>query len=155
MKNLYIYLFYLLIAIKVTAQVPSTIYSEKSRVFDSYPQFYKLRTTAPEIIMPGFDINQLLEEDEAVLGMEVPYRFGKGFDVNHSLADGMWIKVDSGSIWLMKVTSPGAYSINFIFNELFLPESAALYIYSYDGSMVYGPVISKQNLVRKRCCMLP
>ncbi len=99
--------------------------------------------------MPGFDINTLLEEDEAVKGMDVPYRFGKGFDVNYSLADGKWTKVDSGSVWLMKVSSPGAYSINFIFNELYLPEGAELYIYSTDGSMVYGPVTSKQNLERR------
>ncbi|MBA7535527.1 hypothetical protein ES705_27785 [subsurface metagenome] len=137
---------YLLLVINIAAQVTSNIYSEKSKVFDSYPQFSELRYSAPEIIMPGFDINRLLEEDEAVKGMDIPYRFGKGFDVNYSLADGIWTKVDSGRVWLMKVTSPGAYSINFIFNELFLPESAELYIYSYDGSMVNGPVTSKQNL---------
>ena len=104
---------------------------------------------APEIILPGFDINRLLEEDEAVKGKDVPYRFGKGFDVNYSLADGKWTKVDSGRVWLMKVTSPGAYSINFIFNELYLPDGAELYIYNADGSMVYGPVTSKQNLERR------
>jgi len=114
-----------------------------------YPQFDKLQTIAPEIIMPRFDINRLLEEDEAVKDMDVPYRFGKGFDVNYSLADGKWTKVDSGRVWLLKITSPGAYSINFIFNELYLPEGAELYIYSADGSMVYGPVTSKQNLSKK------
>ena len=56
--------------------------------------------------MPGFDINRLLEEDEAVKGKDVPYRFGKGFDVNYSLTDGKWARVDSGRVWLMKVTSP-------------------------------------------------
>jgi len=96
--------------------------------------------------MPGFDVNRLLEEDESVKRMDVPYRFGKGFDVNYTLADGIWTKVDSGSVWLMKVTSPEAYSINFIFSELFLPVNAELYIYNYDGNMIYGPVTSKQNM---------
>ncbi len=96
--------------------------------------------------MPGFDINSLLEEDEAVKGMDIPYRFGKRFDVNYSLTDGKWTEVDSGRVWLMKVTSPAAYSINFIFNELYLPKGNELYIYSNDGSMVYGPVTSMQNL---------
>ena len=149
MKKLSVYFFvYLLLAVNLTAQVTSNIYSETSKVFDLYSQFDKFRTTAPEIVMPGFDINRFLEEDEAVKGMDVPYRFGKEFDVNYSLADGKWTNVDSGRVWLMKVTSSGAYSINFIFKELYLPEGAELYIYSTDGSMVYGPVRSKQNLER-------
>ena len=64
MKKLSICLsIFLPIAIDVAAQVTSTIYFEKSKVFDSHPRFDKLRTLAPEIIMPGFDINRLLEED--------------------------------------------------------------------------------------------
>ncbi|MBA7534629.1 hypothetical protein ES705_26878 [subsurface metagenome] len=105
-----------------------------------------LRSSAPEIIMPGFDINRLLEEDEAVKGMDIPYRFGKGFDVNYSFADGKWTNVDSGRVWLLRITSPGAYSLNFVMDELYIPEGAKLYIFSDDGSMVYGPVTSKQNL---------
>lgn len=81
---------FLLLAISVTAQINSYIYSEISKVFDSYPQFDKIRTTAPEIIMPWFDINCLLEEDEAIKDMNVPYRFGKGFNINYSLAAGLF-----------------------------------------------------------------
>lgn len=137
---------FLLLTTVVAAQIPSYLYSEKSKVFESYPQFQQLDMIAPEIVMPSFDIGPLLEEDEALIGMDVPYRFGKAFDVDYALADGNWTKVDSGNVWLMKVTSPGASSINFIFNELLLPEGAELYIYSTDGSMVYGPVTSTQNL---------
>ena len=100
----------------MTAQVTSNIYSEKSKVFDLYPQFDKLRTIAPEIIMPGFDINRLLEEDEAVKGMDVPYRFGKGFNVNYSLTDGKWTKVDNGRI-STKHLSNGTYYIHFTAGE--------------------------------------
>jgi hypothetical protein len=147
MKKLYLFIC-LLLAINISAQIPSTIFSENSKLFDLYPYFDKFRFTAPEIILPSFDYNCLLEEDAAITKMNVPYRFGKGFDVNYSIADGIWTNVDSGMVWLMKITSPGAYSINFIFSVLFLPENAELYIYSYDGSMIYGPVTSKQNLER-------
>lgn len=147
MKKVSVFLsVYALLAINIAAQVPTTIYSEESKIFDLYPQFDKLRIEAPEIILPGFDVDRLLDEDKAVKGKNVPYRFGKGFDVHYSIADGIWTNVDSGMVWLMKVTSAGAYSINFIFNELILPEGSVLFIYNYDGSMVYGPVTSKQNI---------
>lgn len=136
----------ILLASVVAAQIPSYLYSEKSKVFDSYPMFQNLGAIAPEILMPSFDVKPLLEEDEALIGMDVPYRFGKAFDVKYTLNDGIWTKVDSGSVWLMKITSSGASSLNFIFNELFLPEDAKLYIYNTDGSMVYGPITPIQNL---------
>jgi len=113
MKKLSIYLsIYLLLAINVTAQVTSLIYSEKSKVFDLYPQFDKLRTIAPEIIIPGFDINRLLEEDEAVKGIDVPYRFGKGFNVNYSLADGIQKLIAEGFLRPYKL-----YNIDLICNS--------------------------------------
>ena len=136
---------FLLLATVAAAQIPSYLYSEKSKVFDSYPMFQNLGAIAPEKIMPRFDVMPLLEEDEALLGMDLPYRFGKAFDVKYTLSDGIWTKVDSGSVWLMKITSSGASSLNFIFNELYLPEDAKLYIYNTDGSMVYGPITPIQN----------
>ena len=45
----------------------------------------------------------------------------------------------------MKFRSSGAYSINFIFENLYLPESSWLYIINSEGTMLYGPVTSKQN----------
>ena len=45
----------------------------------------------------------------------------------------------------MKASSPGAYSINFVFERLFLSEGAQLYIYNPDGSIVYGPVSADHN----------
>ena len=79
--------------------------------------------------MPKFDIAAMLEEDEAVKGMDVPFRFGKGFDVNYTLNDGNWENTNNGRVWSLLFQSEGAYSINFIFSELFLPEGGELYIY--------------------------
>jgi hypothetical protein len=45
----------------------------------------------------------------------------------------------------MEFQSPGAYSINFVFDRFFLPDGAELYISNADGTMLYGPVMSKQN----------
>lgn len=57
----------------------------------------------------------------------------------------MWLKTDSTDIWRLKIISPKACSLNFIFSELYLPKDAELYIFNEDGSMVYGPVSEKQN----------
>jgi len=148
MKRLLFYLIvFFILANNLAGQVTSNIYSDKSKVFDFYPQFSKILEVAPEIKMPSFDLSSLLNEDEITKNLNIPYRFGKGFDVNYSLSDGLWTKNENGSVWLMKVTSSGAFSLNFIFNELNLPEGSELFIFSYDGSMVYGPVTSKQNLI--------
>lgn len=95
--------------------------------------------------MPAFNVTPLLEEDKAVEGMDYPFRFGKSFDVNLGLKDGKWLKTDSMKIWSLKISSPQAYSLNFIFSELYLPKGAQLYIFNEDGSMTYGPVTEKQN----------
>lgn len=71
--------------------------------------------------MPLFDVSALLAEDEATKGFDLPFRFGKSFDDNLSLKDGKWQKTDSTDVWSLKITSDNAYSLNFIFSELYLP----------------------------------
>ncbi|TAL69101.1 MAG: T9SS type A sorting domain-containing protein [Bacteroidetes bacterium] len=150
MKSLIIYFFlFMLSPINLFGQIAASIFSDKSLAYNLYPQFSKVLTEAPEIKMPSFDVTELLKEDELLKNLDIPFRFGKGFDVNYSLADGLWTKNENNSVWLMRVTSLGAYSINFIFKELVLPEGSELFIFSYDGSMVYGPITSTQNLIDK------
>ncbi len=96
--------------------------------------------------MPSFDVSRLIKEDEQVKGKDVPYRFGKGFNVNISLNDGIWSKAGSGRAWSFAVASPSAYSLNFILDTLYLPKGAKLYIFNDNGTMIYGPVTAKQNI---------
>ncbi|MDR1347102.1 MAG: trypsin-like peptidase domain-containing protein [Prevotellaceae bacterium] len=97
--------------------------------------------------MQSFDVAKLLKEDRQNEEMkDVPFRFGYGFDVDYTLKDGVWETQDDNNIWSLKISSKGAYSLNFIFEELYLSEGAGLYIFSVDGSMVYGPVIKEQNI---------
>jgi hypothetical protein len=51
----------------------------------------------------------------------------------------------STEIWRLKITSKGAYSLNFIFSTLFLPKGGELYIFNEDGSILYGPLTENQN----------
>ena len=93
----------------------------------------------------SFDVQKLIEEDEQSKGMDVPFRFGKGFDTKITLANGEWTDIEGGRLWSMGFRSKGAYSINFVFDRLYLPDTARLYAANSDGTMLYGPVTSKQN----------
>lgn len=96
--------------------------------------------------MPTFDVQKMLKEDAIVDSMkDAPYRFGKGFEVNYTLKDGAWISIDGGRLWSMNFESKGAISMNFIFNNLYLPEGAELYIGNASGTMLYGPLKHKDN----------
>lgn len=130
--------------VKIDAQVPTYTF-EKGKVFEKYPGFQITKSNTPEKKISAFDITPLLEEDDTSKGMDLPFRFGKSFEVDISLKDGKWVKTDSTEIWTLKISTPNAYSLNFIFSELYLPHGANLYIFNEDGSMVYGPVTEEQN----------
>lgn len=147
MKNLFLSVAVLLMcAFSAIAQVTTTYFEGK----DAFKSLPALRQQQSKEIstkrMPKFDTEKLLWEDRENEGMDIPYRFGYGFDVSYSLNDGTWEELDSVRIWSLKISSPGAYSLNFIFEELWLCQDAQLYIFNTEGSMVYGPVTEKQNI---------
>lgn len=123
----------------------STKFFEKGKVFEQNTKFKKTLDKEYEKVMPTFDVTELLKEDEANKDMDIPFRFGKSFEVNLNLQDGKWEKMASIEIWKLKITSKGAYSLNFIFSTLFLPQGGELYIFNEDGSILYGPLTENQN----------
>lgn len=147
MKNIILLFVFFLCAITTTAQVPST-YFESKDAFNSFPvlRYSKVQELTTKRMLP-IDAERLLKEDSEAEGMNIPYRFGYVFDVNYTMKDGMW--EDRGTeerIWSLKIKSPGAYSLNFIFDKLHLAVGAKLHIFNTEGSMVYGPVTEEQNL---------
>jgi hypothetical protein len=128
------------------AQVLSTIFESKNAL-ETYPALkQKITKSIPRKTMQQVNVAKLKEEDKLKEGMgDVPFRFGYGFDVNYTLEDGIWEQQDSVNVWSLKITSSGAYSLNFIFEQLFLAKGAQLYIFNSDESMVYGPVTEAQN----------
>ena len=69
-----------------------------------------------------------------------PYRFAVRADFSLALTDGTWDQIDaSTSRWRMRVTSPGAQSLNLEFARFHLPEGASLWLYDLDGKMIQGP----------------
>ena len=95
--------------------------------------------------MPPLDIQKIASARQQERDDNVPFRFGEGFDTRITLADGEWTDTENGRLWTMAIESKGAYSINFVFNDFYLPEGAELYISNEEGDMLYGPVTSKAN----------
>ena len=95
--------------------------------------------------MPPLDVQKIASARQQEKDDNVPFRFGKGFDTHITLADGEWTNTENGRLWTMAIESKGAYSINFVFNDFYLPEGAELYISNEEGDMLYGPVTSKAN----------
>lgn len=101
------------------------------------------RSSVNKMMLPTFDVQQILEEDRLnqIEDVNIPFRFGKGFDTDLSLnKSGSWQNTDDGRVWTMRFHSPGAKSLNFIFNDFYLPEGAKLYIVNADQTVLYGPV---------------
>ena len=49
--------------------------------------------------LPPFDVHKLIEEDKLFDNTDIPYRFGKAFDVCYTLKDGDWIDQENGRVW--------------------------------------------------------
>jgi V8-like Glu-specific endopeptidase len=146
MKKRFFLLVMLLSGLAASAQV-STHYFESKNAFRSFPALKQAEAKEMSLKkMPQFDARKLLEEDREVEGLDVPFRFGHDFEVDYTLSSGKWANQGGKRIWNMRVSSPGAYSLNFIFSELNLIPGAELYIYNPEGSMVYGPVTAEQNI---------
>ncbi len=96
-------------------------------------------------VMPPLDMHEIETIVKQGKDENIPFRFGVGFDTHITLADGEWRSVKNGRLWTMTFASKGAYSINFVFNDFYLPEGAELYISNEKVDMLYGPVTSKEN----------
>ena len=136
MKNLILGVLLLLTTQTNFGQVETKFFPNKDALskIEKIKQHPKAQKTMK---MPSFNKEALLEEDSKNNGKDVPFRFGKGFDVNVNLSDGMWAEVDSGRLWSMEFESSGAYSINFVFNDFHLSDGAYLYITNEENTTLY------------------
>lgn len=66
------------------------------------------------------------------------------------LSDGKWEEVEAGRVWSLEIHSPGALSLNFIFDRFNLAEGAELYMYNMQRDMVIGPITNEQNNKKER-----
>ncbi|MDR1200916.1 MAG: hypothetical protein LBL58_04685 [Tannerellaceae bacterium] len=146
MKHLFFILCALICVQVASAQVYSYRFENKD-AFKTFPQLVQANERMVVKSMPSFNVDSLLEDDRELdeLG-GYPFRFGYAFDVDYSLDDGKWSEDGDRRIWSMRFYSEGAYSLNFVFSEMILSPEAELYLFSSNGSMVYGPITANQNI---------
>lgn len=91
---------------------------------------------------------ELLEkEDQEDEEKGLPPRFGYPIDAGLNLNNsGKWTELPNGDkVWILKIHSPGALSINLLFDKFWIPEGGKLFLYSQDKKQVHGAFISKNN----------
>ena len=97
--------------------------------------------------LPVFDMS-LMNEQDAINDdrMDIPFRFGYMHSVDYGFEDGVWTNLENGDrIWRILISSEGALSLNFIFDDFYIPEGGNLYLYNDDRSDLLGAYTSTQN----------
>lgn len=100
------------------------------------------------ITMPSFDVAEMLNEDYInAAKIDIPFRYGKVFEVNYDLTNsGTWKTFPDGSrVWRFAIRSEYAISINLFYREFFMPKGAMLYLYNSDKSELLGAFSELNN----------
>jgi hypothetical protein len=123
----------------------SQVTNEGEPVSWSYSSFELSNVEAN--LLPSFDLHSIKEEDKINDYLfDKPWRFGYMHSVDYGFEDGQWDILDNGDrIWRILISSNGALSLNFIFDNLFIPKGGSLYLYSDDHSDLLGAYTSDQN----------
>ena len=110
----------------------------------STPKSFNTNENIPisNIILPSFDVEQFLAEDENELRSTdtKPYRFANPISVDLNMDNsGSWTELEDGSlIWMLEIESTNAFSLNLIYDTFNIPEGAEFFVYSKDREMVLG-----------------
>src|SRR5690554_2736697 len=93
------------------------------------------------VILESIDLETFRQEDAINdLKTGVPYRFGIEIEVDLTLNNsGTWDELPNGDkVWRLNVISEGAKTMNFIFDDYYMPPGATMYLYSNDKMDLVG-----------------
>jgi len=96
----------------------------------------------PVIVMPCIDVEKLLSEDAKTQNENIqkPFRFGYAIDVDIDIKkDGrLELLANGDKIWLLKIHSANAFSINLIYSQFHLSQGSKFFVYSEDETIILG-----------------
>lgn len=96
--------------------------------------------------MPALDIPAIIAAEEARGDEPRPYKFGENIPVAFSMNNsGTWEEMKKGRLWRLGIKSDDAFSLNFIFDQFYLPEGATFFIYNAQKDYVLGAFTSQNN----------
>ena len=97
--------------------------------------------------LPTFDLEAVKAEDAINdYKFDAPWRFGYMHSVDYGLEDGSWTTLENGDrIWRILITSNNALSLNFIFDDFFMPEGGYIYLYNDEKTDLLGAYDATQN----------
>ena len=148
MKYLYISLLAGLLCQPVLAQVPT--HSVKTQDRAAHTSANVSSAAPPTIRLKQLDLAATSTEAQRKNRQGELPSFGKVRPLALDLLPaGHWEPAAGGQLWKLTLTSPGALSLNFLFDKFFLPPGAELSIYNADRSVAIGPVTSAQNTAAK------
>ena len=77
----------------------------------------------------------------------IPDLYGYEYKVSYNIFNqGTWDTLHTGDLlWRMNIVCPGAYTVNFVFEELHLSENAHLSFYNEDKDFLLGPYTNRIN----------
>lgn len=138
----------LLTAFILIYQVLTSLYAQYSSGGEPLSTLLKLDNNYQTVTMPEFDIQAMIAEDYAnALKGDVPYRYGKVFEVDLSLQNsGTWTTLNDGSrIWRLAIYSHDALAINLFFKDFRIPQGALFYVYNPDKTNLHGAFTELNN----------
>lgn len=114
------------------------------------PTSWKMKSTVPTVSpinLPSFDLQAYIEEDAINdVTKETPWRFGHKHQVNYTLANsGEWMDVYNGRVWRIRFRSKGALTMNFIFENMYIPEGGHIHMYNAQKTAYIGAYTSVNN----------
>ena len=93
----------------------------------------------PVVELNKINVEALLKEDASDSKAEgIPYRFGIDISTGYNLTNsGSWYVLSNGDrIWRLSIKSEGAFSLNFIMKNFYLPAGAQLFLFNKAGRVL-------------------
>jgi hypothetical protein len=115
-----------------------------------------VRTTAFEkLTIPSEEI-ELVKRLQAQESTLKAFRFAYAIPVDYNLQNsGEWFRVGDYRVWQLRLSSPGALSLNVIFERYHLPEGARLFLFPEDGSDLLGAFTAENNKANLKLATMP
>ncbi len=129
--------------------LPAPAFSAEPSQFEpaAWTRAVQTLVAVPRVEVPPLDLAAVRYEDaeREALGLAPRYAVPNPVSIT-PFSDGLWEDVGHDTrLWRVRISSPGALSLNLGFGRFTLPEGARLILYAADGSEVLRPFTSLDN----------